>query len=96
MKFLKKLGNSLLTKFDSFVIKYLTVERGPNKRKWIWKTKQFREITQMYIPRTIYIVFVVIICWKINEKIKLLKKSELYYESKSVRQEKNEIEKKVV
>ena len=95
MKF-KKIGNFLIYKFDLFVIKYLTVERGQNKRKWIWKTKQFKEITQMYIPRTIFIIFVVIMCWKINEKIKELKKSELYYDSKSIRQVTNEIESKVI
>jgi hypothetical protein len=91
----KKIGNFLVFKFDTFVIKYLTVERGRNKRKWIWKTKQFREITQIYIPRCIFIGFIVIMCWKIHEKVKDNTKSELYYESKSIRQLKVEKETKV-
>jgi hypothetical protein len=95
MSLLNKLSKIILTKVDAFVIKYLTVERGRNKRKWIWKTRQFRDITQLYIPRGIFTIFVVIICWKINERIKVFKKGELYYNSKSLRQAKVEHEMKV-
>jgi hypothetical protein len=87
--------NRFVKKIDNFVINNLTVERGKNKRKFIWKTKNFREITQLYIPKLIFIGFVVIMCWKINDKVVKLKNKEGNYKAKSRRQEKVEEEEKV-
>jgi hypothetical protein len=95
MSLLNKISKLIIRKVDDFVIKYLTVERARDKRKWIWKTRQFRDTTQLYIPRGIFTIFVVIICWKINERIKVFKQGELYYNSKSLRQIKVEDEMKV-
>ncbi len=96
MSIWNQFSNFLIKKIDHLVIKYLTVERGRNRRKWIWKTQKFRELTQLYIPRCLFISFGVLICWKIHEKIKFFKKGELYYEAKSLREEKVEQEMKVL
>ena len=90
----KKFTNYLLFKFDYYVIKFLTVERGKNKRKFIWQTQDFKEITQLHIPRFIFMGFVVVMCWKIHNKVKL-HDSEIPYKSKSKRVEKIEKEDKV-
>jgi hypothetical protein len=95
MSILKIIANKIIKHFDFLVLKHLTVERGRNKRKWIWKTKNFKEVTQIYIPRALYIGFVVYMCWKIHDRVKGLKKGEMYYEAKSRREEKVEAETKV-
>jgi hypothetical protein len=97
MSFFKLLSNKLVQRIDFLVLKYLTVERGRNKRKWIWQTKNFKEVTQMYIPRCIFIGFVVIMCWKIHDRVKAYKRegNNMYYEAKSRRQERLEEETKV-
>ena len=94
MSIYKKITNFLVFKFDHFVIKYLTVERGKNKRKFIWQTQDFKEITQLHIPRIIFIGFVVVMCWKIHNKVTLHDR-EIPYKSKSKREEKLEKEDKV-
>jgi hypothetical protein len=95
-KFHKKISNFLISKIDYFVIKYLTVERGRNRRKYIWKTKNFREITQLHIPRLLFVGFGVVMCWKINEKVKSLHpNNEIQYTTKSKREESIEKEEKV-
>ena len=94
MSIYKKITNFLLIKFDYFVIKFLTVERGKNKRKFIWQTQNFKEITQLHIPRMIFIGFVVVMCWKIHNKVKSDDR-EIPYKSKSQREEKIEKENKV-
>jgi hypothetical protein len=95
MSFFSKISKHFLKKTDEIVIKYLTVERGRNKRKWIWNTKNFREATQIYLPRGLFIVFVVIMCWKIQDRVKLLRKYDMYYTAKSRREERVEEETKV-
>ncbi len=96
MNFKKKIKETIIKKIDKFVIDYLTVERSRNKRKFIWKTKQFREITQIMIPRCFFTLFIVVMCWKIHERIKIIKKSTMIpYESVSLRKEKVDKEKKV-
>lgn len=97
MSFFKLVSNKVIQRIDYLVLKYLTVERGRNKRKWIWKTKNFKEVTQMYIPRFLFIGFVVIMCWKIHDRVKGYKRegNNMYYEAKSRRQERLEEETKV-
>jgi hypothetical protein len=90
----KKFSNFLISKFDYFVIKYLTVERGRNRRKFIWKTKNFQEITQLHIPRIIFIGFVVVMCWKIHNKVKI-SSDKIPYKAISKREEIIENEEKV-
>jgi hypothetical protein len=92
----KQIKKYLILKIDELVLDYLTVERGLNKRKYIWKTKNFRDITQLHIPRLIFIGFVVVMLWKINDKIKTLKSEHHQpYHSKSIREEKIGEERKV-
>src|SRR5690348_15301673 len=95
MSILNLIKDKIIKKIDNFVFKYLTVERGINKRKYIWKTKNFREVTQLYIPRLIFIGFVVIMCWKINVNVNKLKKNDTSYTAKSRREERVEVEEKV-
>ena len=90
----KKFTNFLISQFDFLVIKFLTVERGRNRRKFIWKTKNFREITQLHIPRIMFIGFVVVMCWKIHNKVKISSNS-IPYKTKSKREEVIEKEEKV-
>lgn len=86
----------LLKQLDNFVIKYLTVERSRNRRKYIWKTNNFRETVYLHIPRMIFTGFVVIMIWKINDKVKKLKSNRFTpYNSKSMREEKAEKETQV-
>jgi hypothetical protein len=42
-----------------------------------------------------FISFVVIMCWKIHERVKKLHSGEMYYEAKSHREERVEREEKV-
>jgi len=89
MNIKKKLADYLIKKLDKFVINHLTVERSKNRRKFIWKTKQFRDISQIYIPRCLFTLFIVVMCWKIHERVKVIKKSSMIpYESISIRKEK--------
>ncbi len=83
-----------LNKIDHLVIKYLTVERGRNKRKWIWKTQNFREISQLHFPRLLFTGFVVVMCWKIHNKVKD-QKNDYPYKAKSIREEQIEKQEKV-
>lgn len=89
--------NFIIKKIDNFVINNLTVERGRNKRKYIWKTHNFKEITLIYIPKLAYISFVVFMCWKINEKVKNItgNNNMSVYTAKSRREERVEEEKEV-
>lgn len=97
MNFHKKIFNYIVKRIDKFVIENLTVERSRNRKKFIWKTKQYREITQIYIPRCFFTLFIVIMCWKIHERVKILKKSSMVpYESVSVRKEKINKEQQVI
>jgi hypothetical protein len=96
MTFLNKISRIVIKRIDEFVIKYFTVERGKNKRKWIWKTKDFREATQIYLPRCLFVAFVVIMSWKIQDRVKYLKKGSMYYEAKSKREERVEEESKEI
>ena len=96
MNLKNKIVKSLQKRIDKIFIDNLTVERGKNKRKYLWKTQQFREITQIYIPRTCFTLFVIVMCWKIHERVKVVKKSSMVpYTSVSVRKEKIQKEKKV-
>jgi hypothetical protein len=96
MNLKNKILNILLKRFNKFIIDNLTVERSKNRRKYIWKTQHFREVTQIYIPRTFFTLFVVIMCWKIHEKVKMVKKSSMVpYFTVSHRQEKINKDKKV-
>lgn len=96
MNFKKKFVDYILKKVDKFVLDYLTVERSRNRRKFIWKTKHFRDLTQIYIPRGFFTFFIVVMCWKIHERIRVIKKSTMVpYESISVRKEKIDKENKV-
>lgn len=93
IKFYQKMKNKikkyLIFKINKFIIDKLTVEAGRNKRKFIWKTKNFREVTQLHIPRLIFLSFVIYMCWSINEKIKNIKKEKhSSYTSISHREEK--------
>lgn len=93
MSSFKSIINSLKNVIKRKVYEKVTIEAGKNKRRYIWTTKNFRDITQIYIPRFIFLNFVVIMCWKINEKIRFIKSSKLTpYKSKSMRQEKIEKE----
>lgn len=86
MSKLNKLKELIIQKIDKLVISYLTVERG-RRRKYIWKTKVFKEAFFIHTPKVIFIGFVVIMCWKINNRIKELNGDRYRpYEAKSDRE----------
>lgn len=45
----------LLNFFSKVFIKYFTVERGNGKRKYIWTTKAFRDMTYLHLPKLFFI-----------------------------------------
>jgi hypothetical protein len=96
MSYFLKFKNYLTTKLDKLFIKYFTVERG-RRRKYIWKTRDFREITQIYIPKFLFLNFFIYMCWKINTRLAVLNGERFsQYQSKSFREEKVEADNKVL
>jgi hypothetical protein len=94
---MSKIKQLILKKIDQLFIKYFTVERGRGKRKYIWETKLFRDVTQIHIPKLLFFGFFVFICWKINDKITDIKSDKfIQYASKSSRIEKIEEDNKVL
>lgn len=73
LTFKKRITNKIISTFDYFFIKYLTVERSRNRRKLIWKTKSFREIVFLHIPRMLFVFGMVYACHKINYRAKKFK-----------------------
>lgn len=96
MSIYNKISKKIVNKLDQLFLDNFTVNRGKGKRKYVWKTKYFREISQIYIPRMIFTGFIVFMCWKINDKVRSLRKNHLTpYTSISNRQEKVEEDNKV-
>lgn len=85
--FFAKLKFYAIKKFDYLFVKYLTVERGGGRRKFIWKTQNFREATQIHLPKLIFVIFSIVVIWKINDKIKSSIRKKDYYTTKSLREE---------
>jgi hypothetical protein len=69
----QRIINKIISKFDYLFIKYLTVERSRNRRKFIWKTKNFRELVFLHIPRMLFVFSMVYACHKINIRAKKFK-----------------------
>jgi len=69
----QRIINKIISKFDYLFIKYLTVERSRNRRKFIWKTKDFRELVFLHIPRMLFVFGMVYACNKINIRAKKFK-----------------------
>jgi hypothetical protein len=94
---MSKIKQFIIKKIDNLFLTYLTVERGRGRRKLIWETKAFRDITQLYIPKFIFFGFFVFMCWKINDRVTELRSDKFsHYKSKSKRVEKIEEDNKVL
>jgi len=84
----KRIPTYFIKKFDRFIINYLTVSRPSGKRKYIWHTRQFREVANFHVPRIVFLFIACMICWKIKEKVKTLKGcSVTNYQLKSFRED---------
>jgi hypothetical protein len=96
MSLISKVKRRIITKVNKTFIKYLTVERG-SKRKYIWNTKNFREVTQIYLPKFLFFNFFIYMNWKIMEQITSMNKNRFEpYNTMSKREEKVKEDNKVL
>ncbi len=94
---MSKIKQYILKLIDELFLKYFTVERGRGKKKYIWETRIFRDITQLYIPKFLFFGFFVFMSWKINDKITDIQTGNLaHYKAKSTRMEKIDEDNKVI
>ena len=93
----QRIFNRIVAYIDYYFLKYLTVERSRNRRKYIWKTKTFREVVFLHIPRMLFIFGMVYACHKINNRAKKFKNTlSNEVEIKSEREDNIDKQKKVL
>ena len=82
--FVKSKAKAIVRKF---ILRYLIVDRGAKKHKYIWETRDFKETMYKHLPKLLFLFCSTYACTKIYENLWKMKRDEFApYSSLSARQ----------